>query len=219
MSIFTPPTDNLYKFVALSGIVLFLAGFLIPSVFFQETGMEFLEQLRGSDELRVQEEFVKQRLETLEGRGNEARAQRDKLQNELKTASNPTQIEKLEDRIKEVNREIQSIADASYELRLNLELKRAQVKSDETVSYNRRRDSRVLLVGGWIVGLIGFVIAPLGFVLWYRKLQRHQDLLAEQEAEEKLAAASAAKELIRKTSPNQSPPPQAELPEPRTKTT
>ncbi|HKR15386.1 MAG TPA: hypothetical protein VJT15_25190 [Pyrinomonadaceae bacterium] len=201
MSIFTPPTDNLYKFVALSGIVLFLAGFLIPPVFFQETGMEYLKQLRGSDELQVQERFVNQRLETLKLRERQAIDERDKLQKrlvELNAASNSPEVEKLEGRIKEANREVQSIADASYELSLSLELKRAQVNSEDTVSFNRRRDSRVFLVGGWIVGFIGFFIfAPIGFVLWYKKLQRHQDLVCAKEAQDKLAAAPANKRIER----------------------
>lgn len=201
MSIFTPPTDNLYKFVALSGIVLFLAGFLIPPVFFQETGMEYLKQLRGSDELQVQERFVNQRLETLKLRERQAIDERDKLQRrlvELNAASNSPEVEKLEGRIKEANREVQSIADASYELSLSLELKRAQVNSEDTVSFNRRRDSRVFLVGGWIVGFIGFFIfAPIGFVLWYKKLQRHQDLVCAKEAQDKLAAAPANKRIER----------------------
>ena len=198
MSIFTPPTDNLYKFVALSGIVLFLAGFLIPPVSFQETGMEYLKQLRGSDELQVQERFVNQRLETLKLRERQATDERDKLQKrlvELNAASNSTEVEKLEGRIKEANREVQSIADASYELSLSLELKRAQVNFEDTVSFNRTRDSRVFLVGGWIVGLIGFFIAPIGFVLWYKKLQRHQDLMCAKEAQDKLAAAPPDKQI------------------------
>lgn len=83
MDIFKPPTDNLYKFMALSGIVLVVAGVIVPPVFFQQTGMEYLEQLRGSDELRVHERFTNQRLETLNLRAQRAIDEKNKLQKRL----------------------------------------------------------------------------------------------------------------------------------------
>lgn len=53
MSLFTPPTDNLYKFMALTGIILIVAGVVVPPVYFQQTATEYLVQLRGDEELRV----------------------------------------------------------------------------------------------------------------------------------------------------------------------
>lgn len=213
MSIFTPPTDNLYKFMALSGIVLIIA-FIVPLLFFHQTGMEYLEQVRGSKELEVQEKFVNQRLETLKLRDKEAKDEKQELQKRLaglNPASNSTEIDKLEVRIKEANREIDSIADSSYELSLNLALKQAQVNSEETVSLNRRRDSRVAIVVGAIWVILGFFLSVFGFPLWYIKLQRHQDRVVKKEAEDKLASAAANKQ-IEQMPPNE--PPQANVPQP-----
>jgi hypothetical protein len=215
MSIFTPPTDNLYKFLAVSGVVLIVAGAYYPPVFFRQTGMEYLEQLRGSKELEVQEEFGKERLETLELREQQALDQKNKLQKrlaELKSSSNSTEVDKLEGRVKEANREIESIVDSASELRLNLAMKRAQVKHEETVSINGRRDSRLVLIVGGVGVLIGIFFAVAGFCLWYKKVQRFQDRVVTKETRTKVA--TVANEQIKSTQLNQ--PTKDNVPEPTT---
>ena len=187
----TPPTDNLYKFMAVGGLVLIIAGVTVPPVFFQQTGFEYLAQLRGSDELKVHQEFARQRQETLNHREQQARDEKQKLQkrlDELNSSSNSADVEKLEGRIKETNREIESIEDATHELQLNLALKQAQIRYEDTVSFNRRYISRFFLFLGWIVGLLGIFISFIGFRRWYKRYQKYQDLLAAKEAEAKLAA-------------------------------
>lgn len=90
MSIFTPPTDNLYKFMALSGIVL-IAAFIVPLLFFYQAGMEYLQQLRGSRELQAQERLVNERLETLNRRKENRNEELQKLLELVKSAPNPSQ--------------------------------------------------------------------------------------------------------------------------------
>jgi hypothetical protein len=195
MTNLSQPQDNLYKYMAVSGIVLIIAGFIGPPVFFQQTEMEYVTQLRGTDELKLHEKFTRQRLETLRLRGDRAKDELNKLQKrmeELKPAPDSAEADKLEGRIKEANREIDSIADASYELSLNLALKQAQIESEETVSFNRRRTARLFVLIGWIAGLLGLCISFIGFRRWYIRLQKYQDLLAAKEAEAKLAAATNA---------------------------
>ena len=217
-SLFTPPTDNLYKFMALSGIVLVVA-FFIPLVFFRQTAMEYLAQVRGSKELEVQEKFVNQRLETLKLRQQHLIDTKNKLQKRLEgvnSASN-SETDKLEGLLKETNSEIESIEDASHELSLNLALKRAQVDSEETVNFNERRDSRVLIVVGVIWVVLGLALSFAGFWLWYKKLQRYQDRVAKKEAEDKVTSAptndqNKPAQLNQPVTPNQ--PTQANVPQP-----
>lgn len=190
MSLFTPPTDNLYKFVALSGIVLIVAGLTIPPVFFHQTGMEYLAQLHDSKEFEVQEKFVNERLPILDGRKEQVLNQKDNLQqrlDRLKSASPSTEVDKVEGQIKEANHEIEKIEDSSHELTLNLELKRAQIKYEETVSANRLSLSRLFLMLGFGAVIFGICISILGFTLWYKKLQRYQDRKVTEEAKIKSA--------------------------------
>ncbi len=195
MTPFQPPTDNLYKFMAVSGIVLIIAGFFVPPVFFLQAGMEYLTQLRGSDELKVQRKFTAERLETLKLRGDRAKEELKRL-GELKVPSNSAEADKLESRKKEAEHEIESIEDASHELSLNLALKQAQTDYEEMVSFNRRLSARMFVLGGWIVGLMGFFFSFIGFRRWYKRLQKFQDRLVAKEAEEKLAAANTANNPI-----------------------
>jgi hypothetical protein len=176
--------------------------------------MEYLAQLRSSDELEVHEKFINQRLETLKVREQQAINEKNKLQKRLdglNSVSDSAEVDRLEGRIKEANREIESIADSSHELSLNLALKRAQIKYEETVSFNGRRDARVVLVLGWFLGVIGAALAIVGFPLWYKKLQRYQDRVVKKEAEDKLSAAPAKQQVEQEPS---NKPHQAKLPEP-----
>lgn len=213
MSPFTPPTDNLYKFLALFGLVLIVA-FIFPLVFFHKTGMDYLEQLRRSKEFNEHEQSVKQRLEALKFRQQQSQDRRSVLQKRLETmnsASNSTEVDKLEGLIKEVNREIESIDDSYNELSLNLALRRAQITYEETVNFNLRRDSRVYLYAGLFGVVVGSALSFFGFRLWYRKLQMYLDQIVKKEAEEKLSPA-LAKQPIEQGPPNE--PAQAKVPDP-----
>lgn len=176
--------------------------------------MESVALLRGSKELEVQEKFTNQRLEALKLREQQAINEKSKLQERLgrlNSASNSEEVDKLEGRIKDANREIESIADSSHELSSNLALKRAQNKYDETVSFNNQRDARVLLVLGWLLGITGAVLAIIGFPLWYFKLQRHNDRVVKKEADDRLSSDPAKQQIEKKPSNEQ---PRGNVPEP-----
>ncbi len=103
-----PPTDNLYKFQAVGGIALMVAGLIFPILFFLQTGMEYLAELRGRDEFKVHETFTKERLKTLKDREQQAVREKNELEqrlNQLTSApvvsGNSVEIEKLESRIKQ----------------------------------------------------------------------------------------------------------------------
>jgi hypothetical protein len=214
MSSFTIPTDNLYKFMAVSGLAFIVAGIVVPSSFFRATRMESVAVLRGSKELEVQEKFTNQRLGTLKLREQEAIDRKNRLHQRLEgmnSASNSTEVDKLEGQIKEANREIESIADSSHELSLNLALKRAQLNSEEMVSIDQRRDSWLFLGVGAIGVLLGIVVSSLGFGLWFKRLQQFQDREAADKAEAVLAV-NAMNEQNVPTQPNQ--PTQVNVTEP-----
>ena len=198
-----PPTDNLYKFMAVAGIVLVVAG-LYPVLFFQQTGVEYLAYVRSSNEAKEHAKFTKERLATLdtrkqqaEGEKNKLQAQLDKLRSGSSAAVNSTQIDKLENRIDETDRRIESIDDAAHELRLNLALKQAHVKSEETVSLNRRSDARFAVLVGWFFAFIGAFLAFRGFFRWDRKLQRFQDRIVEKEAQAQLRAITETADNVK----------------------
>ena len=199
----TPPTDNLYKFMAVGGIVMVVACFIFPLLWFRESGMEYLAQLRATNELKVHEDFARERRRTLDLRKQSAINEKNEFQKRLNSASNSAAVEKLEGQIKETNRAIESIEDSSQELNLNLALKKAQIENEETVSINRRRDSRLAVWLGVGLALFGAVLSFFGFLGWYNRLQKYQDRLTKKEAEEKLGTPTEADEKIEQEQLNQ----------------
>jgi hypothetical protein len=43
MDILKPPTDNLYKFIAISGLLIFLASFVFPQILYKEYAIKYAE--------------------------------------------------------------------------------------------------------------------------------------------------------------------------------
>jgi hypothetical protein len=43
MDILKPPTDNLYKFIAISGLLIILASFVFPQILYKDYAMKFAE--------------------------------------------------------------------------------------------------------------------------------------------------------------------------------
>ena len=191
---FLKPTDNLYKFMGVGGIVLAISCIIFPVLFFQQTSMEYLAQLRSSDNWQVHERFTTERLTTLDIRKRQAADEKNKLQaqlDKLNSGSNAPgssdEVDKLESRIKEVNRQIESIEDSSHELNLDLALRRANAKYEETVSTNRRRDSRVVLQLGLIAAIICCFVSFIGFWHWWKRLRRFrvEEIVAEAQLQAK----------------------------------
>jgi hypothetical protein len=172
------PGDNLHKFMGLGGLFLALCFFILPALFFYRTSIEYLAQLRTSDKLQVHEKFTKERLTTLDNRKhqtinekNKLEARLDKLNAASKASGNSIEIDKLQSRLDEVNLEIKSIEDTSYQMSFDLALRQIDAKNDEQLSINQRRNSRVVLVLGVIMG-IGFSVTSFkGFKQWRRRLK------------------------------------------------
>jgi hypothetical protein len=188
--------------MAVGGIVLFVAGFFVPLTFFRQSGMEYLAYLKGSDELKVHEKFTKLRLETLERRRQQAADEKDNLQRRLikldssNASGNDVEIEKLENRIKEADRQIESIVDASYQATLEFELKQIQTKSEETVSINQRRDSRLFIIAGWVIALLGALLTCTGLYRWNQRVQVFEDRKLKKEADDTHQITSQAEDEL-----------------------
>src|SRR5688572_22908807 len=67
-----PSTENLINYMAVGGIVLTFVCLVFPPLFFQQTSMEYLAQLRANEEWRVHEKLTTGRLATLDFRKQEA---------------------------------------------------------------------------------------------------------------------------------------------------
>ena len=187
-----PPTDNLYKFAALFGLVLIVVGLFFPPWIFYRSSLEYLKSLAGEDDLTAYKKFTEARSRTLDARTQQAKDELDQIQKQrdsLKT--NPigsTETERLESAIRDAKKRVETLEDASQESTLNLELKTAQAKQQRTFSVNESRNARFLMYLGWSLAGIGGLFSLVGFGFWYCKVQRHLDYILKKEAKSKLTA-------------------------------
>lgn len=194
-----PPTDNLYKFAAIFGLVLIVVGFTFPPWLFYQSSLQYLKSLAGDDELAAHKKFAEVRNRVLKERRETVAAERAKLQQRLDnlaksqgTASVSAEIDKLESAIKEARKEAETLEDTSHEFNLNLELKAAEAKQQQTFSTNETRNSRLVMVVGWIIGFIGLFFACMGFIMWYKRVAVFQDKILKMQATSTITASAAA---------------------------
>src|ERR1041384_7117063 len=96
-----PPTDNLYKFAAIFGLVLIVVGFVFPPWLFYRSSLELLKSFAGQDELEVYQKFAADRNWVFDERKMQVAAEQAKLQQRLdalvqsQSASVSREIDKL----------------------------------------------------------------------------------------------------------------------------
>ncbi|HEX6043277.1 MAG TPA: hypothetical protein VFZ22_02215 [Pyrinomonadaceae bacterium] len=180
------PADSLYKIMIVGGIVLAICFVIFPVLFFQRASMGILDERQAERELPVYEQFVKERLESIDKHKQEAIDKKTRLEAQLKKL-NPesSEVEKLRSRIDEADRNIESKEKDSSELRLNLELKRKNAEHEKEHGQNWRRDSRVFMVAGCVTAFIFLLISFIGFWQWRKPLKLQARLIANNEIEEK----------------------------------
>ena len=149
------PTDNLYKFISLSGLVLLVTAIIVP--------------LRIQDEIDRDSPRIEVILSTKANlavlRWNQAAPPPDTLKTEEAIekwrASQKTRQMELEDRLRKLE-----VSGAEYEEFCSaMQIKRRWV----IISY--------------VIGIVGVALMGLGFTLWYIRLQQHQDKIVLNQAQ------------------------------------
>ena len=197
MNVTTPPTDNLYKFMAISGLIIFLLSLYFP--FKQAEDLELrISKVAGEiDEYNIKwEELYQQWLEV----DNEFRegfrkefgdsiydefiklyeereyfACRDFLLRLTEKVQYSVIIPNKEDTSKVFNRTVRTLKLKEELIQHRITLSRIDTKNRELkILFNWRKRWNFLILTG---GLIGAVISILGFILWYWRLQKPQDLI------------------------------------------
>jgi len=200
MDLIKPPTDNLYKFTAIFGLVLFVGGLVLPPWLFYQSSLELLKTVAGKDELAAHELFAQERKQQLERRKNQAETELKQLQARLSNlassgSSRSREVDKLESAIKDANTRFETLEDAAYEFNLNVELKKAQFKEQRTLSTNETRNARLVMVFGWAVAGFGAFMVSRGFRRWQRRVQVFEDKILQMKAISKNATSTTRSEV------------------------
>jgi ATP-dependent Zn protease len=148
----SPPTDSLYKFIAISGIVMLLWGAAFP--------------WNKAHELKLQSVDLAGTIESVSQRSQQLQIKYDKLNSKLKalTSSAKDFVTKKEAiKAQKAMLYIQMLED---QLPANIDEKKLRVMVEAQNEYNNI---------GWASISVGFIFVFIGFWSWYFKIQRHLD--------------------------------------------
>ena len=144
------PTDNLYKFVALSGVLLMLAGLIVPTV----------AQYRMGSTLRLLDHQNRISHEITERTDAASKAAREASKN-IKTREQAESVLAME-------RRVSKMIDSS-----NAQIGAAKDIIAEAQDYKDYLD--LLLLVGALSFVLGGLLAWWGFSCWYERLQKPLD--------------------------------------------
>ncbi|MEK0337966.1 MAG: hypothetical protein QQN41_11090, partial [Nitrosopumilus sp.] len=181
------PTDNLYKFMALSGIMLMLLVF-IPVYRVHSLTTEAMEITGEIAVIGIEADYLKEKVSYLKDEKDELVAKSKKLL--IESEAIDSEKVQSEDNMSE-HRELieKGLAEIYQKGMLILELTNEQEillaesnNKNEIVIYKYKINDRMLLLAR-IIACGGIALAAYGFILWYRKLQRYQDRIVKNQAE------------------------------------
>jgi hypothetical protein len=197
MNIPNLPTDNLYKFIALSGVFIYTSCLLIPIFGFDKLDSEILKTKIDLVVLKTDEIFLSKQYEELENDQNDIIKQLDKYRFQEKNDS-IIDFEQLQkqfrkdeyreyyefifnyyDKIFPSAKLIQEWKSKRDELnKLNLELnKKSAIIVEQTKFLHDSLDTLKKYKWIWFIGtFVGSFMCVIGFKLWYCRVQKFIDI-------------------------------------------
>ena len=201
----TLPTDNLYKFIAIFGLVILVFGIAFPS---EKLTRSFAQvddaaKERGIAKIRImrklaQMQDAKKRIDEKAAEVNKAQKQLQDVEAALETKRQSKGLESAEDEIhalteqvhqhkdnvRKYSEEIQKVKAQSDQFSDELEIEKLNMKAfDESI----KELGRQIDLWGWVTCggmLIGTLMMGLGFRNWYTKVQVYQDAILRKQAGE-----------------------------------
>jgi hypothetical protein len=167
MTIPSLPTDNLYKFIALSGLVLMLfsATYPVHQVF------ELRERKAQTDEevevLRIEVTALMEKVARLE-------KEVDAFDKETKEAR---ETDRDKDLVKSRAAEFRARSAEIRQANLELEMRSARLAVKHRLLSDIATNVLIVIVVLGVFGTAGLFMASWGFRAWYFRVQRLQDLL------------------------------------------
>ncbi len=184
------PTDNLYKFMALSGIAVIFASFL-PFYLFYNLNIKAIRLSGKLEELKLVSKLSEMKYERLSERSYELLKVLDEL---LKVqAEEPEEQQKIKKTFEELEKlQIQRAEKIKMAEKDALDSIQHLAQWKELV-YLKRCYRAALLIGMFALGF-GIILTIRGFQFWKEKLQIPQDLIIKQKAEEATKTPRMAKD-------------------------
>lgn len=176
MNIQSLPTDNMYKFIALFGLVIFIASIVFPLPKSQdielmnieiEKGWKLLDCAKASSDFKYTQQL--QDIKQMDGL---------RVKNE-KAPSKDTEQLWLKQAKCSLNELRISVDETEKSLKDSIELiagrKKLIVLLKQLLIYKKLC---------YIGGILGPILMLIGFILWYYKVQKYEDIILRKKAKE-----------------------------------
>ncbi len=173
------PTDNLYKFMSLSGIVIIIFSIYFCEIKVREVSQNNIEFLKKQDNLNNKIARFNDKLGTISVLFETY--QKDNIQKKdtsIFLSNLETRISSLSNLRDGINTDY--ISQKAYHQRLNL----------------LQEESKIITYFSYLFIALGFVLTSTGFLLWYKKVQKPLDkILANDLAKSEFEKAKLDKEI------------------------
>jgi hypothetical protein len=186
---FEPPTDSLYKFMAISGLLM--VGFGVGYPFSQLIKLEReAEHLRGEMErLKIETRYNDKDVDALEQETESLKKDIAEYTKEInsirrrRTRLADAAITEIDNRLTRARERLLRKADASRERLKQIELTTADLEANSRMLSNAHSYIKALRVVGLILAPFGLFWQLVGFLLWWHRIQSPLDKILKRDAD------------------------------------
>jgi len=167
------PSDNLYKFIAFAGMTIIILSF-VPLYYAHKLKLDTIDMKEKIENLEIQQKWLNQDIKQFvdDIRKLEEQALKEKM----------PEIQAKQREFLEANRKKENAL---------IHIKSQVEKLDYLIKLHWKES-----VAGVIGSMVGFFLTILGFILWYTKLQKHQDEIIKKEAITKVETKAQGEEKL-----------------------
>ena len=189
LEVLKPPTDTLYKFLAILGLLFFISSLIAPVYLSKQVGEQEIEHLRDLEILVLN---AKSRFEDAQSLGYLAEEQRE-THEQLEKASyaflncdiDAKEFRRVLDDVRSADKQYDQEGPVLNDKLMEWNKEFFQVEYKANLFENSSRAARLLVNVSFLGLLAGLIMSIFGFILWYRRTQRFEDLILKNKAESK----------------------------------
>ena len=187
LEILKPPTDTLYKFLAILGLLFFISSLIAPVYLSKQIGEQQIEHLRDLELLMLDAKnkfAVSDRLREITEEQQESYKRLEKASYDfLNRDIGEREFKYILDGVRSASTKYYQQSPTYNDQLLEWNKESLQVEYKANLFKNSSRAARLLVNVSFLGLLAGLIMSIFGFILWYRRTQKFEDLILKKKAE------------------------------------
>lgn len=176
------PTDNLYKFVALTGLILFVLATASAIIVPYHLHMQFLKLNSDMAILCDEQSFL---IEKMKSDNEGYKSYCEYLETVKKRKSKKRGDKIIENYFDSDSKEFLAITEKRDQTILEVRKKRLLIEHQTEVLKYLERETPIVFWVCFALSNLGIIMSAMGFIFWYKRHQVYQDRIIKKEAEKK----------------------------------